>query len=128
VLTTSLEDHFQGSLQPEFAEVAPDAYRDRVQRIGVVNAWEDPAFGAAVRATGRRDPTLSALDEGDRVQVVADAGGSMSQLADETSLRRMEAAGAGITSTNMILTELARNWASPAGQALVPIVGELIPA
>jgi nicotinamidase-related amidase len=142
VLTTSLEDHFQGSLQPEFAEVAPDAYRDRVQRIGVVNAWEDPAFAAAVRATGRRDliiagvtndvctvyPTLSALDEGYRVQVVADAGGSMSQLADQTSLRRMEAAGAGITSTNMILTELARNWASPAGQALIPIVGQLIPA
>lgn len=62
------------------------------------------------------------------VQVVADAGGSMSQLADETALRRMEAAGAGITSANMILTELARSWASPAGEALIPSVGELTPA
>jgi hypothetical protein len=40
----------------------------------------------------------------------------------------MEQAGACITSTNMILTELARHWASPAGEALIPIVGELIPS
>jgi hypothetical protein len=40
----------------------------------------------------------------------------------------MEKAGAGLTSTNMILTELARNWASDAGQKLIPVVGELIPA
>jgi len=40
----------------------------------------------------------------------------------------MELAGAGITSTRIILTELARNWASKIGQALVPIVGALIPS
>lgn len=142
VLTTSLEDHAQGPLQKEFVEIAPAEYAARIQRVGVVNAMDDPNFAAAVTATGRQNliiagvtndvctvyPTLTALDEGYRVQVVADAGGSMSKLADEVALRRMEAAGAGITSTNMILTELVRHWASPAGKKLIPIVGELIPA
>lgn len=142
VLTTSLEDHAQGPLAPAIAEAAPEEYAARIQRTGVVNALDDPDFAAAVAATGRRNlvvagvtndvctvyPTLTALDHGYAVQVVADAGGSMSVQADEVALRRMDNAGAGITSTNMILTELARNWASPAGQALLPIVGELIPS
>lgn len=141
VLTTSLEDHAQGRLQEEFARIAPREYAARVQRVGVVNAMDDPDFAAAVKSTGRENliiagvtndvctvyPTLTALDQGYRVQVVADAGGSMSRLADEVALRRMELAGAGITSTNMILTELARDWGSPAGERLIPIVGELIP-
>lgn len=36
----------------------------------------------------------------------------MSMSADHVALRRMEIAGAGITSPNMILTEPARNWSS----------------
>jgi nicotinamidase-related amidase len=109
--------------------------------MGMVNAWEDPAFAAAVKDTGRRNliiagvtndvctvyPTLSALDEGYQVQAVADAGGSITKLADDAALRRMEKAGAIITSTTMTLTELARNWASDAGQKLLPILGELLP-
>jgi nicotinamidase-related amidase len=142
VLTSSLEEQAQGPLLKEFAEIAPEEFAGRIQRLGVVNALDDPNFAAAVKATGRRNliiagvtndvctvyPTLTALDEGYKVQAVADAGGSMSKSADDVSLRRMELAGAGITSTNMILTELARNWASPAGEALLPIVAALIPA
>ncbi|PZG53035.1 isochorismatase [Spongiactinospora gelatinilytica] len=142
VLTTSMEDHAQGPLLPRFAEIAPEEYAGRIRRSGVVNAMDDPAFAAAVKATGRTNliiagvtndvctvyPTLTALDSGYRVQVVADAGGSMTKSADDIALRRMELAGAGIASTNMILTELAGTWTSPAGQALIPIVGSLIPA
>ncbi|ONI74365.1 isochorismatase [Kribbella sp. ALI-6-A] len=141
VLTSSLEDHQQGPLAEELKDIAPEEYANRIQRVGVVNALEDENFAAAVRGTGRKNlvvagvtndvctvyPTLTALQDGYRVQVVADAGGSMSKLADDVALRRMENAGAGITSTNMILTELARNWASAAGEALIPIVGALIP-
>ncbi len=141
VLTSSLEDQMQGPLTEELAEIAPTEYEGRIQRSGMVNALDDPNFAAAVQATGRRNliiagvtndvctvyPTLTALQQGYRVQVVADAGGSMSRLADDVALRRMESAGTTLTSTNMILTELAVNWASPAGQALQPIVGALIP-
>jgi nicotinamidase-related amidase len=141
ILTSSQEDHFQGPLQPEFETLAPTQYRNRIKRAGVVNAWDDPAFAAAVKDTGRRNliiagvtndvctvyPTLSALDEGYQVQAVADAGGSITKLADDAALRRMDKAGAIITSTTMTLTELARNWASNAGQKLLPILGELLP-
>ncbi|MGV9380520.1 isochorismatase family protein [Nonomuraea sp. NPDC003707] len=141
ILTTSLEDHAQGPLLPELAEIAPKQFEERIQRTGVVDAMDDPAFAAAVKATGRPNliiagvtndvctvyPTLTALQRGYRVQVIADAGGSMTKPADDIALRRMENAGAEIASTNMILTQLARSWSSPAGQKLLPIVGALIP-
>lgn len=142
VLTSSLEDQAQGPLPEELARIAPAEFEKRIRRSGVVNALHDPDYAAAVEATGRRNliiagvtndvctvyPTLTALEQGYRVQVVADAGGSMSRLADDIALRRMDKAGATITSTNMILTELAGDWASAAGQALLSIVGALIPA
>lgn len=141
VLTSSLEDHAQGRLAPEFEQIAPAEFADRIQRTGVVDALEDPAFARAVTDTGRRNliiagvtndvctiyPTLTALSQGYRVEVVADAGGSTTSIADETALRRMQDAGAMITSTNTTLTGLARTWDSPAGQALLPTIAELIP-
>lgn len=141
VLTSSLEDQAQGRLAPEFEQIAPAEFADRIQRTGVVDALEDPAFARAVTDTGRRNliiagvtndvctiyPTLTALSQGYRVEVVADAGGSTTSIADETALRRMQDAGAMITSTNTTLTGLARTWDSPAGQALLPTIAELIP-
>ncbi|TDD93955.1 isochorismatase family protein [Actinomadura rubrisoli] len=141
VLTSSLEDHAQGPPAKELAEIAPEEFAARIQRTGVVNAMDDPGFAAAVTATGRRNlilagvtndvctvyPALTALKEGYTVYVAADAGGSTSKIADDIALRQMERAGAVIASTNMLLTGLARHWNSPAGQALLPIVGELIP-
>lgn len=141
LLTSSLEERVQGPLMPELQDVAPEEFGARIRRAGVVNAMDDENFAAAVHEARRRNlviagvtndvctvyPTLTALDEGYAVQVVADAGGSMSKAADDLALRRMEAAGAGLTSTNMILTELARSWSSPEGEKLIPIVAELIP-
>lgn len=141
VLTSSLEDRAQGPLMDELKDVAPDEFDRRVRRQGVVNALDDPNFADAVKATDRRNliiagvtndvctvyPTMSACEQGLQVRVVADAGGSMSKAADDIAIKRMEQAGAIITSTNMILTELARNWTSPAGEKLIPIVADLIP-
>jgi len=50
VLTSSLEDQLQGPLTEELAEIAPAEYEGRIQRSGVVNALDDPAFAAAVQA------------------------------------------------------------------------------
>ena len=60
-------------------------------------------------------PAISALDEDYNVQVVCDACGSSNQIAEEMSWRRMERAGVRMTSTNAMVAELAKNWASPAG-------------
>ncbi|MEV0050528.1 hypothetical protein ACH347_19130 [Saccharopolyspora sp. 5N102] len=65
--------------------LSPEAYAARIQRVGVVRAMDDPAFAAAVGShrpqpdrRGRhqrrlhRLPTLTALDESYRVQVVGE--------------------------------------------------------
>ncbi|MEN8584669.1 isochorismatase family protein [Burkholderia sp. RS01] len=141
VLTSSMEAYAQGPLLSELADIAPEEFASRIQRQGVVNALDDENFAAAVKASGRRKliiagvtndvctvyPTLTALAEGYDVQVVADAGGSPTTRADEIAIRRMERAGATITSTNQLLAELAVSWASPEGTAILPILSELLP-
>jgi nicotinamidase-related amidase len=138
VLTSSQETNtkVQGPLMPELAEIAPDAFKARIKRTGVVNAWDDPAFSDACRNTGKRNfamagvttdvcmvgPAISALEEGFNVQVICDACGSSNQIAEEMSWRRMEAAGVRLTSTNAMVAELVKNWATPAGAIAFPLL------
>lgn len=141
VLTSSQETNVdvQGPLMPELETIAPEAFAARIQRTGVVNAWDDAAFAAACRGTDRRNlvmagvttdvcmvgPAISALEEGYNVQVVCDACGSSNPIAEEMSWRRMERAGVRLTSTNAIVAELVRNWASPAGAVAFPLLTTL---
>lgn len=138
VLTSSQETNLdmQGPLMPELEAIAPAAFAARIKRTGVVNAWEDPAFAEACRNTGRRNfvmagvttdvcmvgPAISALEEGFNVQVVCDACGSGNPIAEEMAWRRMERAGVALTSTNAMLAELVRDWASPAGAVAFPLL------
>jgi nicotinamidase-related amidase len=141
VLTSSMEEYAQGPLVAELEDIAPKEFAARIKRQGVVNALDDENFAAAVTATGRRNliiagvtndvctvfPTLTAMRKGYQVQVVADAGGSPSKMADDIAIRRMEKAGATITSTNQLLAELAGNWTSERGGKIIPIVMGLMP-
>ena len=141
VLTSSMEEYAQGPLLAELADIAPAEFAARVQRQGVVNAFDDKNFADAVAATGRTHliiagvtndvctvfPTLTALANGHPVQVVADAGGSPAKIADEIAIRRMDKAGATITSTNQLLAELAHNWTTENGGKIINIVMELLP-
>lgn len=138
VLTSSQETNtnVQGPLMPELEQIAPEAYAARIRRTGVVNAWDDEDFAAACRATGRRNfvmagvttdvcmvsPAISALEEGYDVQVVCDACGSSNPIAEEMAWRRMERAGVRLTTTNAMVAELVRNWASPAGAVAFPLL------
>ena len=138
VLTSSQETnlHVQGPLMPELQEVLPEAFAARIKRQGVVNAWDDADFAGAVRATGRRNlvmagvttdvcmvaPAISAVEEGFDVQVVCDACGSTNQIAEEMAWRRMERAGVRLTSTNAVVAELVKDWASPAGAVAFPLL------
>jgi nicotinamidase-related amidase len=138
VLTSSQETNLnvQGPLMPELQEILPEAFAARIRRQGVVNAWDDPAFAGACRNTGRKNfvmagvttdvcmvsPAISAIEEGFTVKVVCDACGSSNQIAEEMSWRRMEAGGVHLTSTNAIVAELVKNWASPAGAVAFPLL------
>ena len=141
VLTSSMEEYAQGPLLAELADIAPEEHAARIQRQGVVNAFDDEHFAAAVKATGRDNliiagvtndvctvfPTLTALAQGHQVQVVADAGGSPAKIADDIAIHRMDKAGATITSTNQLLAELAENWTTERGGKIISIVMELLP-
>lgn len=90
-----------------------------------INAWEDKDFYQAVKATGRKKllmtalwteaclsfPTMDALAEGFDVYPIVDAVGGTSVLAHETALRRMEQAGAKLTTIAQVACELQRDWA-----------------
>ncbi len=94
VLTSSMEEHAQGPLLSELEQILPKEFANRVKRAGVVNAMADENFAAVKAAAGNRKriiiagvtndvctvyPTLTLLEMGYEVQVVADAGGSPNQ-------------------------------------------------
>jgi len=141
VLTTSLEDHAQGPTSPALQEALPDAYKNRIKRVGIVNAWADPKFSAAVRATGRKKlimaavttdiclifPSMSAVQEGFDVLAVVDASGSSFGVQEEMARRRMAAAGVVLTTTNTAIAELVQDWSTPQGLVLVQLLTATVP-
>jgi len=56
------------------------------------------------------------------VQVSADACASYTKYGDDIALRRMENAGAIITTMDQIVSELAIDWTSPNRQKLQGIL------
>jgi nicotinamidase-related amidase len=136
VLTASMEDQVQGPLMPELTQILPEAFAQRVKRPGIINAMHHEGFNKAVKATGRKKlfvagittevcvlfPVLQMLEEGYEVQVSADASASWSKYGDDLALRRLENAGAAITTVDQIIAELAIDWTSPNGQKLRSIL------
>lgn len=133
-----MEEHAQGPRLSELEQILPEAFAKRVKRLGIVNAMDDENFAAAVKATGRTKfivagvtndvctvyPVLTLLAQGQGVQVVADAGASPTVMADDIAIRRMDKAGATLTSTNQVIAELAGSWATPEGGELVQVLME----
>lgn len=90
-----------------------------------LNAWEDDAFVAAVKATGRKKlvmvalwtevclafPALSALRAGYEVFPVVDAVGGTSVEAHRAALQRIVQAGGQPVSWVQLICELQRDWA-----------------
>lgn len=136
ILTSSQEDRLQGPLLPELQEILPIEFENRVKREGIVNAWTDTNFKAAVEATGRKNlimagvttdvclvfPAIDALGEGYNVQAVMDASGSPYELSEDISRRRMQDAGVILTATNTVIAELSRNRGSENGQKLIQLL------
>ena len=139
LLTSSMEWEAQGPLFPELEEILPEAFEARIKRAGIVDAFDDPNFAQAVQALGRKKlimaglltevcvvyPALNAADEGYEIQVVADASGSATKMADDIALDRMRQGGVAITSTVQVMSEMVSNWAEGAGPKLMPVLGEL---
>jgi nicotinamidase-related amidase len=121
VASTSASKVYSGPLMPAIQAALPGV--KSIERRNM-NVWEDDVAHAAVVNTQRRTllvsgllteacvtfPVLSALAEGFEVFVVADACGGITAASHELALRRMEAAGARMTSWIQVLLELQRDW------------------
>jgi nicotinamidase-related amidase len=141
VLTTSQEDHMQGPTAPALQQALPEAYNHRVKRAGIVNAWADPNFNAAVSATGRKKlimaavttdiclifPAISAVQEGFDVLAVLDASGSSYKVQESLARERMERAGVVLTTTNTAIAELVQDWSTPQGSELIQLLIATVP-
>jgi nicotinamidase-related amidase len=102
------------------------------------NAWSDPAFVAAITATGRRNlilcglwtevclqqTVLSAIADGYAVWFVSDASGGVSPEAHADAKQRMIQAGARPSTWQAIMAELCPDSTSEEYQRLYPIVAE----
>ena len=112
----------QGPNGPEIHANAPHA--QYVARKGEINAWDNPEFVAAVKATGRKTliiagtitsvcmafPSISAVADGYKVFAVIDASGTYSKMAQEITLARVVQAGVVPMDTAAVASEIQRTW------------------
>ncbi|CCA90736.1 hydrolase [Novosphingobium sp. PP1Y] len=121
VVSTSASKVYSGPLMPPLRAVLSGVVQ--IERRNM-NLWEDEAARDAIISSGRRTlviaglfteacvsfPVLSALTDGYEVHVVADACGGLTPASHDAALRRMEMAGAVMTSWLQFLLELQRDW------------------
>jgi nicotinamidase-related amidase len=132
--TVSVRAGINSQTIPALKEVLPDlAEIDRTS----TNAWEDEAFPAAVKATGRKKlvlcglvtsvclayPSVCALADGYEVTFVEDAVGDLTKQIHDTAVQRLIQAGAVPTSTSAMMIESFRDWEDPRAPAMREVLG-----
>lgn len=139
ITTDSVPSGPNGPLIPEIKEILPDIVY--VPRNGEINAWDNPDFVKAVKATGKKTliiagtltsvcmafPTLSALAEGYKVYAVVDASGNWSKMATDITLARVVQAGAIPIDTLAVISEIQQTWNRSDAGEFAAIFAELMP-
>ncbi|KAH8724949.1 Isochorismatase-like protein [Phaeosphaeriaceae sp. PMI808] len=142
VMTSSAATGPNGPVLKEFTDLFPSA--PYIKRTGEVNAWDNPEFRAAVKATGKKQfiiagivtdvctafVGLSLRSEGYSVFANVEASGTTTELIRDTANLRMQAAGVHLMSSFAILADLMRDWrtTSPAVSDVVHYVDTYLPA
>lgn len=139
ITTASVPQGPNGPLIPEIHEAAPHA--QYVARKGEINAWDNPDFVAAVKATGRKTliiagtitsvcmafPAISAAYDGYKVFAVIDASGTYSKMAQEITLARVVQAGVVPMDTAAVASELQRTWNREDAQQWAEVYTKIFP-
>ena len=139
ILTTSFETGPNGPLLPELKTLFPDA--PYIARPGNINAWDNPEFVAAVKATGKKQlliagivtevcvafPALSAREAGYEVFVVTDASGTFNTTTRDAAWDRMTQAGCQLMSWFGVACELHRDWRNDV-QGLAALFSNHLPS
>jgi nicotinamidase-related amidase len=140
ITTASVPDGPNGPLIPEIHQNAPHA--KYVARKGQINAWDNPDFVAAVRATGRKTliiagtitsvcvafPAIAAAHEGYKVFAVVDASGTYSKMAEEITLARIVQAGVVPMDTAAVASELQKTWNREDANDWAEIYAKIFPS
>ncbi|KAL1638662.1 hypothetical protein SLS58_008693 [Diplodia intermedia] len=141
ILTTSAETGPNGPLPKEILAMYPSA--PLIKRNGEVDAWDNAAFRAAVRATGKSQVivagvttdvctaflALSLRAEGYGVWANVEASGTTSALVRDVSNDRMRDAGVQLVSLFSIVCDLMRDWrGSPGAKEVLPWLDRWMPA
>ncbi|MBP6878692.1 MAG: hydrolase [Phenylobacterium sp.] len=139
ITTASVPQGPNGPLIPEIHAHAPHA--QYVARRGEINAWDNPDFVAAVKATGRKTliiagtitsvcmafPAISAVQEGYKVFAVVDASGTYSKMAQEITLARVVQAGVVPMDTAAVASELQKTWHRDDAQQWAEVYTHIFP-
>lgn len=140
ITTASVPQGPNGPLIPEIHENAPHA--KYVARKGEINAWDNPDFVAAVKATGKKQliiagtitsvcmafPSISAVNAGYQVFAVVDASGTYSKMAQEITLARVVQAGVVPMDTAAVASELQGSWNRDDAMEWANIYTKIFPA
>jgi nicotinamidase-related amidase len=139
ITSASIPQGPNGPMIPEIMQNAPHA--KYVARKGEINAWDNPDFVAAVKATGKKTliiagtitsvcmafPAISAVHDGYKVFAVIDASGTYSKMAEEITLARIVQAGVVPMDTAAVASELQRTWHRDDAQEWAQIYTKIFP-
>jgi nicotinamidase-related amidase len=140
ITTASVPQGPNGPLIPEIHANAPHA--QYIARKGEINAWDNPEFVAAVKATGRKTliiagtitsvcmafPAISAVAEGYKVFAVVDASGTYSKMAEEITLARVVQAGVVPMDTAAVASEIQKTWNRDDALEWAQVYTQIFPA
>lgn len=136
VLLTEQYPQGLGRTVPEIARAAAAHPGARTVEKIHFSCMAEPAFAEAFRALGRRQAVITGMEahicvmqtaaalmeEGVEVFVVTDATSSRTLESERACLDRLQALGAGIVTTEMVVFEWLGRAGTPAFKALLPLV------
>jgi nicotinamidase-related amidase len=134
LITTTMEEQV-GLTWEGIQQTAPKQFENRIKRGGTLNCFIDPNFKTAVKNLNKKNLIIcglttdicllhtvtTAIELGYNVIVVADASGSMTKMADETSFDYFRQIGARVLSANATVTELYQDFSTKDGQKVMQI-------
>ena len=136
IITSSYEEGPNGPIAPGLLEMFPDV--KIIKRQGEINAWDDPNFVKAVKATERNKliisgiltdvcvafPSLSAREAGYDVIAAIDGSGTINKTVREAAISRMIQAGVTIMTWFPIMAELQGDWKKSTTPEMVKLLTE----
>lgn len=139
ITTASVPQGPNGPLIPEIHQNAPHA--QYIARKGEINAWDNPDFVNAVKATGKKTliiagtitsvcmafPAISAVAEGYKVFAVVDASGTYTKMAQEITLARVVQAGVVPMDTAAVASEIQKSWNREDAQEWAQVYTQIFP-